>query len=249
MIDVNRVVGSVGRARELNADFRPHGRARRRSDEQRFANIMAAIEAGLSLPPIDVYKLGYHYYVLDGNHRVAAAKARHQADIEAIVTEFLPICDEESAEVFAERRQFERATGLTRIGATRVGHYPAIASLIREFAEDLTEREASLGGLSGNPLYAAASRWQFEVYTPISKALKDAKVARCFPSERTADVFVHLATYRQELAERTGSQVTWKDALERFIQHYAGCSGSTWQRIPGIRFLFRPRTAEAPVER
>lgn len=247
VIDVNRIVGSVGRARELGADFRPHGRARRRSDDQRFSDIVAALDQGLSLPPIDVYKLGYHYYVLDGNHRVAAAKARKQADIEAIVTEFLPVSDEESAQVFVERRHFERVTGLTRIGASRVGHYPRLEELIRAFADDQTEEEAGLGGMSGDPIQAAANRWYFDLYRPIEERIRVAKLSRCFPSERTADIFVHLANFRDEQSERLGTPITWTEAVERFVEHFAGCAGSAWQRIPGLRFLFRPRTSAQAI--
>jgi len=41
------------------------------------------MEAGKPLPPVVLYKLGYGYYVLDGNHRVAAAKQLGQLEIEA----------------------------------------------------------------------------------------------------------------------------------------------------------------------
>ena len=39
------------------------------------------------MPPIQVYKVGEVYFVLDGNHRVSIARARNAADIRAYVTE------------------------------------------------------------------------------------------------------------------------------------------------------------------
>ena len=42
---------------------------------------------GLPLPAIEVYKLGDCYYVLDGHHRVAAARAASQISIDAEVIE------------------------------------------------------------------------------------------------------------------------------------------------------------------
>jgi len=89
IVDVTQIVGSVGRARELDADFRPPRNARRRGDEDRLRRVRTAIEAGKGLPPIDLYKLGSGYYVLDGHHRVAAALLIGQAEMDAVVVEHL----------------------------------------------------------------------------------------------------------------------------------------------------------------
>ncbi|HEY3064133.1 MAG TPA: universal stress protein [Chloroflexota bacterium] len=89
IVDVTHIVGSVGRARELEADFRPPRSARRRSDEDRLQRVYNALESGKGLPPVDLYKLGSGYYVLDGHHRVAAALLIGQAEIDAVVVEHL----------------------------------------------------------------------------------------------------------------------------------------------------------------
>jgi hypothetical protein len=87
-IPVAQVVGSVGRAFELRPNFMPiltpHG-------SFRYRQIKARMERGASLPPIDAYKLGDRYYVVDGHRRVAAARRVRLLDIDAIVTEFRPI--------------------------------------------------------------------------------------------------------------------------------------------------------------
>jgi nucleotide-binding universal stress UspA family protein len=90
-VDVVRIVGSVGRASELAADFRPPHRRRRRHDEQRLQRIRDVLECGRSLPPIEFYKLGSGYYVLDGHHRVAATLLAGQAAMDAVVVEHTPI--------------------------------------------------------------------------------------------------------------------------------------------------------------
>src|SRR5205085_7503151 len=112
-IETSRIVGSVGRSQELGPDFRPPVRRRRRIDEERFRKITRAIETGAEMPPIDVHKLGFGYYVLDGHHRLAAALQNGQVEIDANVTEFVPAADEQAPELFATRRQFELDTGLT----------------------------------------------------------------------------------------------------------------------------------------
>src|SRR6266536_1968801 len=97
-IETSRIVGSVGRHQELGPDFRPSTRRRRGPDEDRYRRITRAIEGGAEMPPIDVYKLGFGYYVLDGHHRLAAALHNGQLEIDASVTEFLPAADEQAPE-------------------------------------------------------------------------------------------------------------------------------------------------------
>jgi len=244
-VDVGRIVGSVGRARELGADFRPPARAQRRQDDERFESIVKALGRGEVMPPVDLYKVGYNYFVLDGNHRVAAAKATHQRDIDAIVTEFLPVSNEETATVFGERREFERLTGLTRIGASRVGHYPRLLELIRLYASDPANRPSGHAAWRDDDLRDAARHWYYSVYEPAIRALRLARLGRCFPSERTADIFVHLANFRDDQARLRGEHLNWDQALQRFSDHYRDCSGTIWRRIPGLRKLLRPRIPDA----
>jgi nucleotide-binding universal stress UspA family protein len=89
-VEVARIVGSVGRAAELEADFRPPRRARRGHDEQRLERVRAAMARQEALPPVELYQLGSGYYVLDGHHRVAAARQLGQLAIEANVVQFVP---------------------------------------------------------------------------------------------------------------------------------------------------------------
>jgi hypothetical protein len=88
-VEVSRIVGSVDRASELQADFRPAPSARRRADDQRFERVRDAMERGKGLPAVELYQLGFGYYVLDGHHRVAAARQLGQLEIEANVVEFV----------------------------------------------------------------------------------------------------------------------------------------------------------------
>jgi nucleotide-binding universal stress UspA family protein len=87
-VEVARIVGSVGRVAELGADFRPVGRARRGSDDQRLERLRVAMARQQHVPPVDLYQLGFGYYVLDGHHRVAAARLLGQVEIDANVVRF-----------------------------------------------------------------------------------------------------------------------------------------------------------------
>jgi hypothetical protein len=207
-VEIARIIGSVGRASELGADFRPLHR--RSQDDSRYQRIHDAMERGESLPPVELYKLGYGYYVLDGNHRVAAAKALGQVEIDAIVTEFVPLADTSAQRVFSERRNFERTTGLTRVGAAQPGSYPRLERLIREFAE----REV---GTQPENLQEIARVWYATEFRPLAVRIRSMRLAEHFPGERTADLVVRVADFREKESERLGRSLAWEEALEHFI--------------------------------
>jgi hypothetical protein len=81
-IPVDAIVGSVGRYTDFTRTFLP----RKPEDQDRWARVKAAmIENGLE--PIEVYKVGEVYFVLDGNHRVSIARQERFEFIEAHVIE------------------------------------------------------------------------------------------------------------------------------------------------------------------
>src|SRR5207245_10573111 len=101
-----------------------------REGEQRYARVLKGMRNGAALPPVELYKLGFGYYVLDGNHRIAAARELGQEEIDAEVTEFVPLGDLEAQRAFAERRAFERATGLTRVEAAHPDSYAHLQAIV-----------------------------------------------------------------------------------------------------------------------
>jgi hypothetical protein len=206
-VEVARIVGSVGRPAELGADFRPL--RPNEDDDNRHKRLLQGIERGASIPPVELYKLGYGYYVLDGHHRVAIAKQQRQLWIDAIVTEYLPLTEPEAQRIFTERQRFERATGLTRIGLARPGSYARLEELIHEFAE-----LHKIGDLRD-----AARRWYSEVFRPLQLRVRARRLTQFFPGERTADVVLRLADHRRLEAQRLGrtaDNLTWEETLASF---------------------------------
>jgi nucleotide-binding universal stress UspA family protein len=200
-VEVARIIGSVGRANELDEKFRSVNH--RRAEDYRYNRVRRAMAEGVSLPPIVLYKLGYGYYVLDGNHRVAAAKELGQLEMDALVTEFVPMSDPQAQRVFSERRAFEQATGLLRIGASAPGQYPRLEEMIQTFA-----REHGL-----DDIREAARKWEAEVYRPASLRIQAHRLSHQYAGERTADVFVRAATYREAQQRRTGQLPDWDEAI------------------------------------
>jgi nucleotide-binding universal stress UspA family protein len=201
-IEISRIVGSVGRSQELGPDFRPPARQRRRPDEDRFKRIQSSIAAGREMPPIDVYKLGFGYYVLDGHHRLAAALQNGQVDIEANITEFLPAADEQAPELFAARRAFEKETGLTEVGAARPESYQTLLHAIETYRQEQ--------GLAD--LRLAANRWYALVFRPLWQEIRARQLASAYPGDRTADYIARLVAWREVAAAHLG----WEAAVDAF---------------------------------
>ena len=82
-IALDSIVGTVGRGRDFDREFRPvSGRTRTRWE--RIAN---AQRRGKDMPPISVYRIGDMHFVRDGHHRVSVARAHGLSHIDAYVTE------------------------------------------------------------------------------------------------------------------------------------------------------------------
>jgi nucleotide-binding universal stress UspA family protein len=214
-IEVSRIVGSVGRSDQLGSDFRPPPRRRQGPDADRFNHIKRATQAGAEMPPIDVYKLGFGYYVLDGHHRLAVALENGQLEIDAIVTEFLEAADEQAPELFAARRAFERDTGLTDVGAT----LPESYVILRDFIDRFRIEQ----GMTDLP--RAASRWYLQLFRPMWEAIRARQLASHFPGLRTADLLARIVTWRQVEAP----ELDWSSAVDGFVnaQGLAGASSTS----------------------
>ncbi len=82
-LDIDTIVGSVGRVGDFDRWFRP----RRPINRQRWEALDRASLAGAIIPPIEVYKVGHLHFVRDGHHRVSVARAHGARTIDALVTE------------------------------------------------------------------------------------------------------------------------------------------------------------------
>src|SRR3984893_14213178 len=77
------IVGSVGRYRDFDPAFLPL----QTQTKRRWLSIDRAHYEDLTLPPVELYKLGETYFVKDGNHRVSVARERGQVYVDATVIE------------------------------------------------------------------------------------------------------------------------------------------------------------------
>lgn len=87
-VEMAKIVGSMGRANDFDADFRPRVDYLR----DRWVAIHIAYTHGEYLPPVSLIKFGDHYYVLDGHHRISVMRYHGQEYIEASVIELITPC-------------------------------------------------------------------------------------------------------------------------------------------------------------
>jgi hypothetical protein len=115
-IAVGCVVGSVDAAKA--AGLRPDFLPQQGTHAARYHSVEVAMRDGAPLPAIEVYGLGDAYYVVDGHHRVAAARRLGQLYLDAIVHQFLPPAGSSHASSDAPTKESSRPASL-RVGWSR----------------------------------------------------------------------------------------------------------------------------------
>ena len=84
VVEVSKIVGSVGRHGEFDRNFMPA----KSSLSYKWKRIDGALRRGVELPAVSLYKIGDAYFVEDGNHRVSVARYQGTEMLDAEVTEF-----------------------------------------------------------------------------------------------------------------------------------------------------------------
>jgi nucleotide-binding universal stress UspA family protein len=209
-VEVARIVGSVGRAAELDGSFRSANRSR--EEAQRYARVRRGLASDAALPAVQLHKLGPAYYVLDGHHRVAAAHELGQLEIDAEVTEFVAVDDAEAQRSHAERRRFERETGVTGIGSA---HAPDTWARLRAMVERLA---AQTGAEDPREV---GKRWYGEVYRPLVRLIQAHGVKRRFPGAHNADLAAMVDAFRECQRRCDDANLDWAEAVARFARHPA----------------------------
>jgi nucleotide-binding universal stress UspA family protein len=214
-IPLDAIVGSVGRYEDFTRSFLP----RQDSDEQRWARVKQAMTGQGGLPPIEVYKLGDVYFVLDGNHRVSAARQLGAAFIDAFVTEVhtkVPLTpDIQPDEIIIKARyaEFLEHTGLDQIrpeadlSVTAPGPYRVLEEHIevhRYFMGLEQKREI--------PYAEAVAHWYDEVYLPIVELIREQGILRDFPDRTETDLYVWVMEHRTALHNELGLEIEFGEA-------------------------------------
>lgn len=225
-IPLNAIVGSVGRYSDFTRTFLP----RNPSDEDRWARVKASLSDNLTgWPPIEVYKVGEVYFVLDGNHRVSIARQEGWEKIEARVIEVkssVPLTPDLNADnliVKAEYASFLEETELLRLrpeadlSVSIPGQYDKLREYIQvhryfmglDLQRDVSHDEALI-------------HWYDTQYLPLVEIIRERGLLRWFPERTEADLYLWLSEHRSALQDELGWELRPDAVADVMVKEQAG---------------------------
>ena len=213
-IALSAIIGSVGRYRDFTRSFMP----RRGSDESRWARVKAHIPL-VGFNPIQVYKIGETYFVLDGNHRVSIARARGDETIQAYVTDIptkIALTPEDSpddlirkAELtdFLEQSHLDTTRDQTSFETTLPGAYNTLNREIARYKREHPHTDWD----------KLAVRWHDEEYLPFIEVVREKGLRRDFPGRTETDLYAWVRRRQAELIDEIGWEVPFQVAAENLL--------------------------------
>lgn len=232
-VPLEQIVGSLGRQREFTRAFLPREEALRR----RWQEVEELAESQRGFPPVELYKVGDAYFVVDGHHRVSVARRLGAPAIEARVQEFLtpvPLGSEESvAGVLLKQglADFLEATGLvpehedeyrTTVpqGYDRLLEHISVHRWFRGIEEDRSPgwREA-------------AASWRDRVYRPAVEAIRESGVLKEFPERTETDLYLFVMDHLAKLKEHYGGHAVTPRRAALHLELSQRRQRSWWQRL------------------
>jgi len=189
-VSLEHIIGSVGKYYDFDSHFRP----KKHMFGKRFSDIKKIMREGKFLPPVSLYQIRNDYYVLDGNHRVAAAKELGRFDIQAKVIELLSAKNTMENLLYLEKKKFYKETGLPeKIDLTEIGKYNFLEKQIETHKKHMTN-------LSGREMEfkKAAKDWYETIYIPLTTTINNASLIKYFPKRSLADLYAYITYHHWE---------------------------------------------------
>lgn len=223
-VPIRNIIGSQGRYLDFDRAFLPiQSRSR-----ERWASIDRAHLEQVSLPPVELYKIGEIYFVKDGNHRVSVARERGQEDIDAHVTEIIvPVAltmdtQVDDLAVKEKEARFLDQTGLHR--SRPEGPYDTkILDTYDELMNHIQTHRWYLGEKLGRQpsLEEAAESWYDSVYKPLVDEIHEQSLDRSMPKVSEPDLYLWIAKYQ------------WYLRMPHIDQEAQSSNASTQFTLPG----------------
>ena len=239
-VPLDAIIGSVGRYTDFTRTFLP----RQVKDLQRWARVKAAMEDGVDMPPIEVYKVGEAYFVVDGNHRVSIAREEGSPTIAAHVIEFstpiqlMPDVQPDDLIIQAEYAAFLDATHLHEarpnvdLRVTSCCQYDRLMEEIRISQYVLEEQgRQHIPPVQTMSLPDAAALWYDTTYIPLAEAIRDRGLLRGFPGRTITDLYIWISENRAALEEELGWQIHSEvAATDLILARRARAKTGSWRK-------------------
>jgi DNA-binding Lrp family transcriptional regulator len=205
-VALERITGSVGRYHDFDNQFR----LRRRASSERLQWIRDAMRQGRNLGPVKLYQIKNEFYVLDGNHRIAAAKELGQDEILAHIVELVPTDNSQQGILFRERAEFTDRTKLpVEINVTEVSQYAHLLDQIAEHRDYLQQ-----AGEKTVSFEDAAQNWYKTIYRPLCNIIKKGHLNDPFPERTIADLYAYITLHHW----KEGRKRRYGKEIDKLIQ-------------------------------
>lgn len=207
-IALDRIVGTLGRAREFNRLFLP----RKDSVRERWQRVAELAEGALGFPPIEVYQVGDAYFVIDGHHRVSVARRFGAEVIEAWVKEFetrVPLSPSASAEEVLRKEGLARFLDATRLVPKSDQEFlTTIGNGYERLLEHISVHRYYLGLDRGYAIAwkDAVTLWYQDIYGPVVDLVEESGICRLVEGQTATDLYLFVMDHLHSLREHYGQR-------------------------------------------
>ncbi|HJZ46140.1 MAG TPA: universal stress protein [Roseiflexaceae bacterium] len=229
-VPLDVIVGSVGRYIDFNRQFLPQND----SDENRWARVKSAMESPTGVPPIELYRIGDAYFVLDGNHRVSVLRRIGATHAQAYVTEIqtrVPLSPHDSPDDLILKAEYANFLDRTRLDEQRPGVDLSVTSPGRYagLEEEIEAHRAAMSAEQGRdvPFDQAAASWYDTIYLPVIDIIRRQGILEDFPQRTETDLYVWVSQHRAELEQQLG----WHIGPAAAASDLANQRGQTARRV------------------
>jgi len=203
-VPIDKIVGSVGRYHDFDRAFLPI----QTRTKDRWVNIDKAHYAQVTLPAVELFKIGEIYFVKDGNHRISVARDRGQVYIDAHVTEIdIPVVLTPDTKVddLVLKKEYARFILDTDLTNTRpdANIQTTVSGQYQRLLEHIAVHRWYLGEQRGNEVAMpeAAVSWYDHVYLPLVQIIRDLNILKEFPGSSEADLYLWIMEYQGYLRQ------------------------------------------------
>ncbi len=191
-VPLDKIVGSVGRYHDFNREFLP----RTDSLGDRWKRVEASRHRR-GMTPVDLYKVGDVYFVLDGNHRVSIGRQEGAETIAAYVTEFdtpVDLSSSDSPNAILDKSERVRFLGATGLDESRPDHgvRTTVPGRYRSLLVHIEQHRQEIQRSLGHPVSTkeAAVDWYDHTYLPIIQLVEEHGILERFTDRTATDLFV-----------------------------------------------------------
>ncbi len=242
-IPLEKIVGSVNRTSDFSRNFLP----RHESDLFRWASVRSGVESLVGLPPIDAYRVGDLYFILDGHHRVSVAKELGAKTIQGYVIPVytrVPLSPDDSADDLIIKSEYADF-----LAKTQIDHFRPDANLMvsvpgqyEKLNEHINVHRYFLGQKRKQEVTEkeAIANWFDEIYIPIVQLIRGRNLLRDFPNRTETDLYLWIMDHRSTLSQGgIGWEVSPGKAVTDLINRFSPVPQHRFPRdIHYIRDLF-----------